>query len=225
MKLTSQQIQHLDNYLISCDIKWIDVRAELVDHFASSLEKKLEENPTLDFKNAAIKVHKSFSDNGFKKLLETKKKSVEKQFYKQLFSHLKSFFKLPKVILSLGFFYGLVLLMNLFSNKEMFFQGLTIIVLLIVLLLLVRILIDKKKKQKRFLTLDKTELYFQLYNFLMILFSSTTTFRPETSFTNTNYNYIHIAAFVLLILFYWCGEHVYFMNKEFIQKQYSKIAV
>ena len=70
MKLTKEQIQQIDDYIFSCGIKWVDVRAELVDHFATSLENKLDETTKLDFKQMIVNEHKSFSDVGFKKLLE-----------------------------------------------------------------------------------------------------------------------------------------------------------
>ncbi len=47
MKLTKEQIQEIESYLIACGVKWYDVRIELVDHFANTLEEKLEENPAL----------------------------------------------------------------------------------------------------------------------------------------------------------------------------------
>ncbi|HSQ47405.1 MAG TPA: hypothetical protein VLM44_10875, partial [Lutibacter sp.] len=72
MKLSKEQIQQIDRYIAACGIEWIEVSAELVDHFANSLEEKLAINPTLDFMQAIHAEHKSLSDNGFKKLLETK---------------------------------------------------------------------------------------------------------------------------------------------------------
>lgn len=225
MKLTGEQIQQIDDYIFSCGIKWVDVRAELVDHFATSLENKLEENPKLDFKQAIVNEHKSFSDVGFKKLLEIKKKAVEKQFYKQVFKHLKSFFKLPKVIISILVFYVLTLIMNYISNKEYFFEGLTAILFLVVIVLFIRIAIEKRANKKPFLILNRTTLLLQLFNFLVILFSSSTNFRTEASYSNTTYNYIHLGIFVLLLLFYWSSEYVFFMNKKYVQKQYPQIAI
>ena len=225
MKLTKEQIKQIDNYIFSCGIEWFDVRMELVDHFANSLEHKLEENPSLDFKQAIINEHKSFSDRGFEKLLKTKIKAVEKNFYKQVFKHLKSFFKIPKIIISASIFYGLVLIMNLFSNKENFFAGLTLILFAIFVISLVRIAIEKKSKKVPFLILNNTTLFLQLSNGLMIIFSNITNFRTEESFLNATYNYIQLAIFVLLILFYWCAEYVYSKNKQYVKTNYPQIAI
>ncbi len=225
MKLTKDQIQQIDSYIAACGIEWIDVRAELVDHFANSLEDKFEKNPNLNFMEAIVEEHKGFSNSGFKKLLASKKAAVQKQFYHQVFINLKSFFKLPKIIISIGVFYGLVFIMDLFSNKELFFMILAIILFLLVIQALVRTAIDKKSKNNNFLLLNRMELIFQLFNFLMIIFSSITTSRTENSFENTNYNYLQIGIFVLLMLFYWCMEYVYLENKKYVQLHYPQIAI
>ena len=225
MKLTKEQILEIENYINACGIKWYDVKMELVDHFATSLENKLEGNPDLDFKQTIVNEHKNFSDRGFKKLLNTKTKAVEKQFYKQVFTHLKSFFNLPKIFISASVFYALVLIMNQFSNKENFFMGLTFIVFAIVVISLVRIVIEKKSKKVPFLILNNTTLFLQLSNGLMIVFSNITNFRTEDSFNNSTYNYIQLAIFVLLMLFYWCAEYVFFMNKKYVKTNYPEIAI
>ncbi len=225
MKLTKEQIQQIDDYIVACDIKWYDVKMELVDHFATSLEEKLEENPTLDFKQTIVNEHKSFSDQGFKKLLNTKTKAVEKQFYKQVFKHLKSFFKLPKIFISVSIFYGLLLLMNLVENKEYFFVVLTIILLAIIIQVFARIMAYNNNKKTPFLILDRTSIFLQLFNGIMIIFSNITSFRTEESFNNSAYNYIQLGIFVLIILFYWCAEYVFFMNKKYVKTNYPEIAI
>jgi cation transport ATPase len=42
MKLTQDQIQSIDTYLIKSDIRFIDVRMELVDHIANAIEHKIK---------------------------------------------------------------------------------------------------------------------------------------------------------------------------------------
>jgi len=225
LKLSKNQIQQIDDYIFSCGIEWFDVRMELVDHFANSLEKIIEENPTLIFKQLIVDEHKKFSIVGFKKLLETKTKAVEKQFYKQVFTHLKTFFKLPKVIISVSVFYVLTLIMNYVSNKEYFFMGLTTSLFLVVIVLLFRIKAKKRTKIKSFLILNRTNLFLQLFIFLVILFSSLTNIRTEESFSNSTYNYIHLGIFVMFLLFYWCAEYVFLENKKYVKINYPGIAI
>ena len=223
MELSNEQLIQIDNYVSSCGIKYYDVRTEIVDHFANILEEKLVKNPDLDFKKEIITIHRNFSDKGFSSLLEEKRKSVEKKFYKLSLKHLLSFFKLPRIIISSALFYILLQVMSLFKNKENFF----FVVYFFAILLVVRIFYQnwryKRKNRTSFLVLNKTENFLQIINFVFILFNSMTNFRSEQSFVNTTHNYIQLGFFVILLLFYWSGEYVFYQNKIEIQKQYPNV--
>jgi hypothetical protein len=38
MKLTTEQIEYVENYIISKDIKWYELQVELTDHMVTSME-------------------------------------------------------------------------------------------------------------------------------------------------------------------------------------------
>ena len=122
MELTKEQLLQIDNYIFSCGIKFYDVRTEIVDHFANVLEQKLDENPNLDFKNEVKNIHSDFSDLGFKKLQKEKVTSVKNKFHKQSINHLKTFFKLPKLLITGSIFGTLVFIMNAIDDKDTFFS-------------------------------------------------------------------------------------------------------
>ena len=170
MELTKEQLLQIDNYIFSCGIKFIDIRAEIVDHFANILEQKLEENPTLNFKQEIINIHKNFSENGFKKLLKEKTKSVQKRFYKASLKHLITFFRFPKIIVSGGFFYFLILIMNLVEDKEVFFSILSFILLFLGFRLLFNVNMRNSNKQT-FLVLNMTLNFFNSFYLLVMIFN------------------------------------------------------
>ena len=51
MKLTKDQIQFIDTYLINTNILYIDIRYEMMDHIATAVEEKMEAE-NLDFHDA-----------------------------------------------------------------------------------------------------------------------------------------------------------------------------
>ena len=225
MELTKAQLLQIDDYIFSCGIKYYDVRAEIVDHFANILEEKLAKNPDLDFKKEIINIHKNFSDKGFSKLLKEKTKSVHKKFYKQSFKHLVTFFKLPRILISVGLFYALFLLMNLFEDKkDFFFWTYTFLTFIVVMIFYQNWKVSKQKKEI-FLVLNKTNNFLGMVNFTSILFNSVTNFRSEQSFSNPTHNNSQLAIFVLLLLFYWSGEYVFDQNKKLIKEQYPNVIV
>jgi hypothetical protein len=222
MELTKEQLLQIDNYIFSCGIKFIDIRAEIVDHFANILEQSLEENPTLNFKQEIINIHKNFSENGFKKLLKEKTKSVQKRFYKASLKHLITFFRFPKIIVSGGFFYFLILIMNLVEDKEVFFSILSFILLFLGFRLLFNVNMRNSNKQT-FLVLNMTLNFFNSFYLLVMIFNFSASHRIIGSFFNFTDNYIYLGIFTLLILFYWSGEYVYYQNKKEVIKQYPNL--
>ena len=224
MELTKEQLLQIDNYIFSCGIKFYDVRAEIVDHFANILEQSLEENPTLNFKQEIINIHKNFSENGFKKLLKEKTKSVQKRFYKASLKHLITFFRFPKIIVSGGFFYFLILIMNLVEDKEVFFSILSFILLFLGFRLLFNVNMRNSNKQT-FLVLNMTLNFFNSFYLLVMIFNFSASHRIIGSFFNFTNNYIYLGIFTLLILFYWSGEYVYYQNKKEVIKQYPNLVV
>lgn len=225
MELSKEQIQEIDNYVSVCGIKYYDVRAEIVDHFASIIEARLENEPNLHIRNTVVEEHKKFSDDGFKKLLETKTTNAQKRFYKSTFRYLKSFFRLPKIIISIASFFLLVLWMNQFQNKESFFYILSIILFGIYFSLIIKVWINDKKRKTHFLGMRKSNHFIMILMNIAQIFHLAITFRKDVSFNNLTYNYIQIAIFVLILLFYWSGEYVYYQNKKEIKKQYPNVFV
>ena len=183
MELTKEQLLQIDNYVFVSGIKYYDVRTEIVDHFASVLEQKLDENPDLNFKKEIHNTHRNFSNRGFQKLLEQKTKAVRKRFYKASFKHLITFFKFPKIIISGLLFYVLYLLMNMFENKRTFFILLIGLGFLLVMSIFVRIYVYRKQKKKTFLALDMNNNFLQIFNLSIVYFNSVTQFRTAETFT------------------------------------------
>jgi len=225
MELTKEQLLQIDNYIFSCGIKYYDVRTEIVDHFANILEAKLDKNPDLDFKKEIINIHRNFSDRGFQKLLKEKTKSVHKKFYKHSLRHLITFFKLPKIIVTVALFYALFLWMNLFEDKENFFFSLYAVLLFIIVRIFYQNRKTKNNQKEPFLVLNKTNNFLQMLNLIFICFNSVTNFRGEESILNPIHNNIYLGVFVLLLLFYWSGESVFNQNKKLVKEQYPNVIV
>ncbi|SDS49597.1 hypothetical protein SAMN05216503_3245 [Polaribacter sp. KT25b] len=225
MELSKEQLLQIDNYISACGIKFYDVRAEIVDHFANILEQKLIKNPDLDFKKEIENIHRNFSDRGFSKLLKEKTKSVQKKFYKQSLKHLITFFKLPKIIISGALFYTLFLIMNLFEDKEFFFQVLTGFGFLYIFIFFFSLFIKKKKKKELFLVLDMNTNFFNIINNTVIWLNVITSLRTSESFFNPIHNIIQLTFFVLFILFLWSASNVFYQNKKQVKEQYPNVIV
>ncbi|WP_299098130.1 hypothetical protein [uncultured Winogradskyella sp.] len=119
MKLTKQEIQFIDNYLIKNEVKFWDVRIELLDHIVSAVEDKMT-NEGISFNEALLDVHRSFgnqfiefgvskdkifekglyqSNAGFKKFIRNKQKEIGRKNRKRYWVIFRETFFLQKFIL------------------------------------------------------------------------------------------------------------------------------
>jgi hypothetical protein len=224
MELSKKQLLQIDNYVVVCGIKYYDVRTEIVDHFATILEKRLDENPDLSFKTEIENIHKDFSDRGFSKLLEEKTKAVKKRFYKQSLQHLTTFFKLPKIIITGIFIVSLFFAMNYVDDKDTLFAILGFVLIFLVFRLLFNVNIRDTKKES-FLVLNMTMHFFNVFYLFVAIFNFFSGIGGSESLLNGTHNSIQLGVFALLLLFYWSGEYVYYQNKKLIKEQYSNILV
>ncbi|SDT86682.1 hypothetical protein SAMN04487762_0065 [Polaribacter sp. Hel1_33_78] len=222
MELSKEQLLQIDNYIYGCGIKFHDVRAEIVDHFANILEKKLVKNSTIDFKKEIENIHSNFKDEGFKQLLKEKTKSVQKKFYKQSLQQVITFLKPPKIIITGVLFYVLFLLMNFVDDKEAFFSVLSFILIFLGFRLLFNVNMRNTKKDT-FLVLNMTMYFFNGFYLSVMIFNFMTRNRNEESFLNPSYNAIELILFMTLLLFYWSGEYVFYQNKKLVKEQYPNV--
>jgi len=121
MKLTQEEIQFIDDYLLKNKVKYWDIRLELVDHIANAVEDKMEKG--VSFNEAMLAIHKSFgnksekyklniensawvketglyADNsGFKRVLKEKRFSLSKGYRKLFFGRIKTWVTSPLMLL------------------------------------------------------------------------------------------------------------------------------
>ena len=100
-KIAKEEANELFKLVERHAIQYHDVQIEIVDHYASAIEETWETEPDLSFLEAQKRVYKEFWD--FKSLEEGKRKALEKGYEKRLFSALKIWLKLPRIILSILF--------------------------------------------------------------------------------------------------------------------------
>ncbi len=133
MKLTKSEIQFIDNYLIKNEVKFWDVRLELLDHIVSAVEDKMQ-NEGKSFNEVLLDVHRSFgnqlikgsvsktdnftkglyqANNGFKKFVRNKQKEIGRKQRKRFWKTFPKFLMSTRFILE--FFALLVLVFHCIS--------------------------------------------------------------------------------------------------------------
>lgn len=104
MKVTQPQIEDLYAFTRNHFVYHYDLQTELVDHLANSIEQFWQINPKVSYEEARDKAFKKFGVFGFMEAIEQRQKAMSKRYLKYLWSELKHWFTLPKVITTIALF-------------------------------------------------------------------------------------------------------------------------
>ncbi|ADR20670.1 hypothetical protein MATR_17050 [Marivirga tractuosa] len=87
MTLSTEQIAQIKSWISKRGFTHTDVQYEIIDHVASAIEEKMEQQPELDLEQAFSEVHKSFGVFGFSTIEDSINGRIRKQLFK---AYLKS---------------------------------------------------------------------------------------------------------------------------------------
>ena len=172
MKLTTAQIEQLYTFTRQHYVEWYDLQTELVDHLAHAIEERWQENPSLSFTDALKSEFKKFGVFGFMDVVEAKQKFLQKKYNQIVLSHIKTFFTLPKIMLTsaaTGFLF--LTLTNIQYSKEMVLLWIGILIVFVFYVLISNRLRRKrhiKENQKRWLFDDIIHQYGSFAGFIVL---------------------------------------------------------
>jgi hypothetical protein len=101
MKLTTEQIEYVSNYIQSFDIKFYELKVELTDHFVSIMEEIWNEDLELSFHQVKYRAEKRFGRNYFKEVEQERRNILRKQFNLSHRKMVSEYLKFPKIALSI----------------------------------------------------------------------------------------------------------------------------
>ncbi len=102
--LDLSQIEALYDFTKQHYVEHYDLQTELVDHLANDIEAIWEKQPSLSFEYARDKSFKKFGVFGFMDVVDQRQKAMSKRYRKYLWEEIKSWFGVPKIILTcIGF--------------------------------------------------------------------------------------------------------------------------
>lgn len=101
MHLSNEQIEQLHQFCKKHYVYYYEVEVELVDHLATEIELIMAADAKITFVEALDTVYKKFGPTGFRKIIVEKESYAEKRSNNIFWNYMKSFFKLPHIILTL----------------------------------------------------------------------------------------------------------------------------
>lgn len=101
-KVSAEQMEELFAFTRKHYVEYYDLQLELVDHMANAIEERWITDPTLDFTTLKNQEFKKFGIFGFMEVVEQRQLALTKKYNALLWCYFKKFFKLPRIVLTLG---------------------------------------------------------------------------------------------------------------------------
>ncbi len=99
--MQKEKIEIIKKYLRQNGVKYYDVQAELIDHFATAVENEQRHNPGLGFKEALHHAHQNFGgQDGFRKFMEKARDHVGKKTWLLVGKTVLRFLSWPYAVLT-----------------------------------------------------------------------------------------------------------------------------
>ena len=220
MKLTTEQIEYVFNYVKSFDIKWYELQVELTDHMVNSMEEIWEKDPELTFHQVKQYAENSFGRNGFKAIEEDRIQILRKEFRKAQWKMIAKYLKFPKIFGSILLGFLAYQVSFYFEEPHEFIFRLNLLLLALSIPFMYSWIKNQKINGKRFLAINSQNFYVSVIIFPQCGIDFSNNFKEEIQ-----QNHLLVIPFicfwVLGVLFSITGLHINTKIVAKIRKQYQ----
>ena len=221
MKLTTEQIDYVSNYVKSFDIKWYELQVELTDHMVISMEEIWGKDPELTFHQVKQYAENHFGRNGFKAIEEERRIILHKEFNRSQWKMVCEFLKFPKIAMSVLLVVFVYRISFYFEDILLYIKILYGILLITTVVLIFNWFLHRKINGKRFLALETA----LSVNIASIWFSYWGIYLAKNFIDNLRENHLFFLPFccfwVLGVLLVITGRHLTNKVASNIKKQYQ----
>ena len=230
MELTDKNIAQLYQFTQDHYVDWYDLQTELVDHLANDIEEIWKENPSISFEKARDISFKKFGIFGFGEIVEKKQNALSKQYWLMIWKEFKSFFKLPKIILTLFFMVGTYYLFSFFNNSYFIFSLFLISMAVLPIykaIVVVRKMKSRAKKTKKKWLIDGALFHSGIYPYIVLCpwVNITDLFLRNSPFTTNQLLFLSITFVTFNLLFYISTEIVRPKVQKKMTEQFPEYAL
>lgn len=146
--MTKEQIETLYQFTSKHFVEHYDLQTELVDHLANGIEKTREDRPGLTFQEALQSEFKKFGVFGFHDVIEKHRAAMNKRYLKIIMGYVKSFFRLPKLLMTVALLMGYYTVLHYVSGQLQYYFVVITAWSIFLFLIVKTVILGKKQKAK-----------------------------------------------------------------------------
>lgn len=220
MKLTTEQIEYVSNYVKYFDIKWYELQVELTDHMVNSMEEIWEKDPELTFHQVKQYAENHFGRNGFKAIEKERIEILRKEYNRIQRKMITEYLKFPKIFGSILLGFLAYQVSFYFEKPHEFIFRLNLLLLSLSIPFMYSWIKNQKINGKRFLAINGQNFYISVIVFPQFGINLANGFKEEIQ-----QNHLLVIPFicfwVLGVLFCVTGIYLDTKNVAKIKKQYQ----
>jgi hypothetical protein len=220
MRLTTDQIEYVSNYVKSFDIKWYELQVELTDHMVNSMEEIWEKDPKLTFHQVKQYAENHFGRNGFKAIEKERIEILRKEYNRIQRKMITEYLKFPKIFGSILLGFLAYQVSFYFEKPHEFIFRLNLLLMALSIPFIYSWVKNQKINGKRFLAINGQNFYISV-----ILFPQFGTNLSEIFKEEIQRNHLLVIPFicfwVLGVLFSITGLNINTKIVAKIKKQYQ----
>lgn len=221
MKLTTEQIDYVSNYVKSFDIKYYELQVEFTDHMVTSMEEIWEKDPGLTFDQVKLNAANKFvGDSSFKSIEKERKRILQKEYRKVKWKMITEYLKFPKIFGSILLVYLAFTFSAYFVSPQKYLAVLFCSLLIISLPILYYWWKTKEIDGKHFLTLETLQPTLLVFSFPSLGINMSNQLKQEL----LQYQWLVVffcCIWVLGILISVTAIHLQKKTIENVKKQYQ----
>ena len=221
MKLNTEQIEYVSNYIKSFDIKYYELQVEFTDHMVTSMEEIWEKDPVLTFDQVKLNAANKFvGDSSFKSIEKERKRILQKEYRKVKWKMITEYLKFPKIFGSILLVYLAFTFSAYFVSPQKYLAVLFCSLLIISLPILYYWWKTKEIDGKHFLTLETLQPTLLVFSFPSLGINMSNQLKQEL----LQYQWLVVffcCIWVLGILISVTAIHLQKKTIENVKKQYQ----
>jgi hypothetical protein len=220
MKLTTEQIEYVSDYIESKDIKWYELQLELTDHMVLSMDEYWKQNPELTFDQVKHYAEDKFGRNGFKVIEEERAKVLRKEYRSAQLKMIADYLNFPKIFRSILLGFLAYQVSFYFEKPSEFVFRLNLLLLALSIPFMYSWIINQKINGKCFLAINGQNFYISVIVFPQFGINLANVFKEEIQ-QNHLLVIPFVCVWVLGVLFSVTGLHINNKIVAKIKEQYQ----
>jgi len=204
MNLDKEQLHHIREFITQKGFNYVDVQMEILDHVASAVEERMNDNDTLSFDQALKETHQSFGVMGFSVISDGIINALSKKYSRVFWRKFATPFGPKYIVLIIASLFVLYKLQTMVANRMQF--TIILISFIIILTFVTTVIGFRSRKFKKLMSYRIAKTYIPLGGVFLVNLSLYFGKVESGSIMGLNAYYVIVSIiFTLFMVYVYAG--------------------